>query len=172
MWELGHKESWVLKNWCFQIVVLEKTTESPLDCKAIKQVNPKRNQSCIFIGKTCWSSNTLVTWCEELTHWKRPWYWERWRAGGEGSNRDGWVASSTQRTVKDREVWHAAVCRVAKSQTQLSNWTTYPSNIGKNKGKIILYFFKQIDKPASQVLLMQSNKSKHINIVKFKVFLK
>ena len=52
MWELDHKEGWVLKNWCFQIVVLEKTLESLLDCKKIKPVNPKGNQPWIFIGRT------------------------------------------------------------------------------------------------------------------------
>ena len=52
MWELDHKEGWVLKNWCFQIVVLEKTLESPLDSKRIKPVNPKGNQPWIFIGRT------------------------------------------------------------------------------------------------------------------------
>ena len=52
MWELDHKESWALKNWCFWTVVLEKTLESPLDCKEIQPINPKGNQSWIFIGKT------------------------------------------------------------------------------------------------------------------------
>ena len=52
MWELDYKEGWALKNWCFQTVVLEKTSESPLDCKEIKPVNPKGNHSWIFIGKT------------------------------------------------------------------------------------------------------------------------
>ena len=52
MWELDHKEGWALKNWCFRIVVLEKTLESPLDCKEIKPVNPKGNQPWIFIGRT------------------------------------------------------------------------------------------------------------------------
>ena len=52
MWELDYKESWVLKNWCFWTVVLEKTLESPLDCKEIKPVNPKGNQSWIFFGRT------------------------------------------------------------------------------------------------------------------------
>ena len=52
MWEMDHKEGWVPKNWCFQTVVLEKTLESPLNCKEIKQVNPKRNQSWVFIGRT------------------------------------------------------------------------------------------------------------------------
>ena len=92
--ELDYKESWVQKNWCFWTVVLEKTLESPLDCKGIQPVHPKGNQSWIFTG----SSNTLVTWCEELTHWKRPWCWEGVRAGEEGDDRewDGWMASLTR----------------------------------------------------------------------------
>ena len=71
MWELDHKESLALKNWCSWAPVLEKTFESALDCKEIKPVNPKRNQSSIFTGRTdgrSWSSNTLATWCEEPTH--------------------------------------------------------------------------------------------------------
>ena len=81
--------------------VSQGTPESPLDCKKIQRVHPKRNQSWIFIRRTCWSwnSNTLATWCEELTHLKRPWCWERLKAR-EGDNRgwDGWMASVTQWT--------------------------------------------------------------------------
>ena len=95
------KEGWVPKNWCFWIVVLEKTLESPLDCKEIKLVNPKGNQPEIF-NEMCWSwsYNTLATWCEELTHWKRPWYWGRMKAEGEEGGRewDGWIASLMQWT--------------------------------------------------------------------------
>ena len=97
MWELDYKESWAPKNWCFWTVVLEKTLESPLDCKGIQPVHPKGDQSWILIDwkDWCWSSNsnTLATWCEELTHWKRPWWWERLREGGEGDDKDemvGW----------------------------------------------------------------------------------
>ena len=76
-------ESWTI---C-ESVVLEKALESPLDCKEIQPVNPKWNQSWIFIGRTdrCWSWNcsTLATWCEELTHWKRPRCWERLKAEEE-----------------------------------------------------------------------------------------
>ena len=87
MWELDHKEGWVPKNWYFWTVVLEKNLESPLDCKEIQPVHPKGNQSWICIGRTCWSwsSNILATWCEELTHWKRPWCWERLKEW-EGDN--------------------------------------------------------------------------------------
>ena len=103
MWELDHKESWALKNWCFWTVVLEKTLERPLDCKEIQPVCPKGNQSWIFTGKTdaeAENSNTEVTWYKELTHWKRPWCWERLKAGGDRDNRgwDGRMASPTQWT--------------------------------------------------------------------------
>ena len=100
MWELDHKESWAPKNWCFWTGVLEKTLESPLDCKQIQPVHIKGNSVLNTHWKDwCWSwnSNPLATWCEELTHWKRPWGWERLRAGGEGDDRgwDGWMASPT-----------------------------------------------------------------------------
>ena len=62
MWELVCKEGWTLKNWCFQIVVLEKTLENPLDCKEIKPVNPKWNQSWIFIGRTDAEAEAPILW--------------------------------------------------------------------------------------------------------------
>ena len=62
MWELDHKESWVLKNWCFWTVVLEKILESPLDCKEIKPVHPKGNQSWIFIGRTGAEAEAPILW--------------------------------------------------------------------------------------------------------------
>ena len=101
MWELDHKESWALKNWCFWTVALEKTLESPLDCKEIQPVHPKGNQSWIFIGRAnaeAETPNTLAAWCKELTHLKKPWCWERLKAGGEQDNRglEGWMASPTQ----------------------------------------------------------------------------
>ena len=107
MWELDNKEGWAPKNWCFGTVGLEKTVESPLDCK---EVNPKGNQPWIFIGRTCcwnWSSNTLATWSKEPTHC---WCWERLKAGGEGDNRgwDGWMVSLTQWTwvwANSRRQW-------------------------------------------------------------------
>ena len=62
MWELDYKESWVLKNWCFWTVVLEKTLESPLDCKEIQPVHPKGNQSWIFIGGTDVEAESWILW--------------------------------------------------------------------------------------------------------------
>jgi len=101
IWELDYKENWAPKNWCFWTVVLEKTLESPLDSKEIQPVHPKGNEWVLNIRwkDWCWSwnSNTLATWCEELTHWKRPWCWERLKAGGEGYEKgwDDWMASLT-----------------------------------------------------------------------------
>ena len=108
MWELGYKESWVPKNWCFW-TVLEKALENPLDCKDIKSVNPKKisPEHTLKDWHWSWSSNTLATWLEELTHFKRPWCWERLKARREGVNRrwDGWMASPTQCT------WVLAISR-------------------------------------------------------------
>ena len=102
IWELDCEESWALKNLCFWTVVLEKTLERPLDCKEIQPVHPKGNQSWMFIGRTDVEAKTniLAIWCKELTHWKRPWCWERLKAGGEGDNRGwgGWMASPTRWT--------------------------------------------------------------------------
>ena len=84
MWELDYKESWELNNWCFWTVVLEKTLESPLDCKEIKPVHPKWNQSCIFIGRTDAEAETLILRSRDAKNWliwKDPdagkdWRWE------------------------------------------------------------------------------------------------
>ena len=110
MWEVDYKESWAPKNWCFWTAVLEKTLESPLDCKEIQAVHPKGDQSWVSIGRTDIEAETPIIWCKELTHLKRPWCWERLRAGGEGDNRgwDGWMASPTQWTwvwVNSRSWW-------------------------------------------------------------------
>ena len=134
------KESWALKNWCFWTVVLEKTLESPLDCKGIKPVHPKGNQSWdLFVHwkDWCWSwsSNTLATWCKELTHWKSPWCWQRLKAGGEGDDRgwDGWMASPSQWKEFEQAPGlgdgqeTTAVHGVSKSQTWLSDWTALRS---------------------------------------------
>ena len=69
MWKLDYKESWVLKNWCFWIVVLEKTLESPLDCKEIQPVHPKGNQSWIFTGRTEAEAETPILWPPNAKNW-------------------------------------------------------------------------------------------------------
>ena len=132
MWELEYKESWAPKNWHFQTVMLEKTLESPWDCKEIKPVNPKGNQSWIFIGRPDAETETPILWPPDAKYWlieKDPDSWERLKAEGEGNDRewDGWMASPTQWTwvsVNSRRWWWTgrSVHGVAKSQTQLIDW--------------------------------------------------
>ena len=100
MWQLDYKESWALKNWCFQIVVLENTLESPWSARRssqsfLKEINPEYSLEGLML-----KLNTLTTWCEELSHWKRPWCWKRLKAGAEKGDRgwDGWTVSLTQWT--------------------------------------------------------------------------
>ena len=102
MWELDCKESWAPKNWRFWTVVLEKTLESPLDCKEIHPVHPKGDQSWVFIGGTDAEAETPILWPPDVKNWhlKRPWCWERLKARGESDGREwgGWMASPTWRT--------------------------------------------------------------------------
>ena len=129
IWGLDYKESWGLKNWCFRTMVLEKTLWSPLDCKEIELVLNIHGKDWYW----SWNSNTLATWCEELTHLKRPWCWERLKAGGEGDDRgwDGWMASPTQWTwvwVTSKSWWWTGKSGVLQSmltisRTRLRDWT-------------------------------------------------
>ena len=96
MWELDYKESWVLKNWCFWTMVLEKTLESPLDCKEIQPVHPKGNQSWIFIGRTDVEAEAPVLWPSDAKSWliwKDPDSGKDWRREEKGTTEDemvGW----------------------------------------------------------------------------------
>ena len=111
MWELDHKEGWALKNWCFWTVVLEKTLESPLDCKEIKLVNPKGDQSWVFIGRTDVEAEAPILWPLDGKSWligKRPWCWERLEAKKKGAAEDEMFRQHQQLNGhEDREAWHA-----------------------------------------------------------------
>ena len=94
MSELDHKESWALKNWCFWIVVLEKTLESPLDCKEIQPVHPKGNQSWILMERTDAEAKTSIFWPPDLKYWltgKEPDAGKDWRQERKGTTENGMV---------------------------------------------------------------------------------
>ena len=129
-------ESWAIKKAEYQRIddfeLLEKTLESPLDCKKIQPVNPKGNQSQIIIGRTLkLKLQYFGPWCEEPTHWKKPRCWERLKGGRRGWQRMRWLDGITNTTdmglsrlwelVIDREAWHPAFHVLTKSRTQLSN---------------------------------------------------
>ena len=97
-WELDCKEGWVSNNWCFWTAVLEKTLESPLDCREVKPVHPKGNKLSICWKSWSWISNTLATQWEDPIHWKRPWCWERLRARREQQSMRWLIVSLTQFT--------------------------------------------------------------------------
>ena len=135
MWELDHKEGWASKNWCFWTVALEKTLESPLDCKEIKPVNPKGYQAWIFIGRTDAEVETPILWppdAKSQISRKDPDVGKDWRQEETGMTEDmvvGWHhwlnGYEFEQTLGDGEGQRslmAAVHGVANSWTQLSKW--------------------------------------------------
>ena len=136
MWELDYKESWVLKNWCFWTVVLEKTLESPLECKVIKAINPKGNQSWISIGRTEAEAAAPILWPPDGKNWltgKYPDAGKDWRQEEKGLQRMRWLddiadlKDMSLRRIRElameNETQGTAVHGVAKRWTRLWDWT-------------------------------------------------
>ena len=143
MWKLDCEEGWAPKNWCFWTVVLEKTLESPLDCKEIQPVIPKGDQSWVFFGRTDAKAETPVLLPPHAKSWL---IWKDSDAGRDWGQEEkgttevemaGWhhwldgCESEWTPGVGDRQAWRATIHGVAKSGTRLSNWTELNSLIIK-----------------------------------------
>jgi len=128
-------ESWTIRNWCFELWYWRRLLRAPWTARRSNQSILKEINSEYFLEGLMLKLkfNTLATWCEERIHWKRPWCWERLKAGGEGDDRgwDGWMASPTRWTwvwVSSGSWWWTGRPGVlqsmgSQSQTRLSNWT-------------------------------------------------
>ena len=159
MWEFNHKGGWVPKNWCFWIMELEKTLESPLDCKEIKLVNSKGNQPWIFIERTDAEAEAPILWPLDVKSWligEDP-DLRKSEDNRRRQQRMRWLNSITNsmdvnfsKLSEDRGTWRATVHGIAQSWTQLSHWTTttivlliffiLPIPVGQNWHLVVLIF--------------------------------
>ena len=152
MWELDYKESLAPKNWCFWTAVLEKTLESPLDCKEIQPVHPEGNQSWMFIGRTNVEDETPILWppdAQSRLIWKGPDAGKDWRQEKKGTTEDdGWMASLTQWTwvwVNSGSWWwtgRPGMLQSMGSQRVGHDWVTELNWMNKKlTALLVLYWF-------------------------------
>ena len=158
MWELDYKEGWTLKNWCFWIVVLEKSLESPLDCKEIQLVHRKGNQSWVFIGRNDAEAETPILWPPDVKNWliwKDPDAGKDWRQEEKGTKEDemvGWHhqinGHEFEQALGDGEGQRSLVCWSpwGHKESDITEWIsnnnqrlynllsmlTIPTNSGRN----------------------------------------
>ena len=144
MWELDCEESWAPKNWCFRTVWYWRRllripwTERRSNQSILKETSPEYSLEGLMLS---WNSNTLATWCEELTPWKRPWCWERLEVGGEGDNKGwgGWMVSPTRWTwvwTSSGSWWWTGklgMLQSMRSQRVGHNWATEPNLTTQDK---------------------------------------
>ena len=152
MWELGNKESWALKNWCFWTVVLEKTLETLWTARRsnqsiLKEINPEYSLEGLMLKLKL---QYFDHWCKDLTHLKRPWCWERLKVGGEGNDRrwNGWMASPTQWTwvwASSGSWWWTGslACCSPWGHRGRNNWVT-ELNWAHCKEQMFIYIFVNI----------------------------
>ena len=151
MWELDYQENWVPKNWCFWAVVLEKTLESPLDCKETQPVHPKGDQSWVFIGRTDVEAVTPILWPPDV---------ESWLIGKESDAGKDWGQDETRTTEGEMVGWHhrlnvhgfgwipgvsdgqgglACCSSWVCTESDMTEWLNWTEHIAKNQVVLLKY---------------------------------
>ena len=155
-WELNHKESWALKNWCFWTVLLEKILESLLDCKEIKSLNPKENQSWIFIGRTDAEAEAPILWPPDAKNWltgKDPDAGKDWRQEEKGTTEDEivrwhhWLNGhefEEAQGVGDRQGSLACCSPWGHKESYTSEWLNGTEHSGRNVLMSICFIYLRL----------------------------